>query len=182
MKNSAQQRMRSYLTSAREQIDKERDPAVKVVLRKILEDVQALLKRADYHGHYFERCTKSPLRMCDADGWFRCEGAFDEDGCPRQHIINPYASRGYRHMFCLWNLDHIIEKSREVVPALIEAAKVIPKGQQLNAAELHRLLFTRENLKLVQIGCHKKTARLEHTVDQKKFYVAVSGGCGDGVK
>ncbi|GFR83688.1 DNAation factor subunit beta [Elysia marginata] len=181
MKNSAQQRIRSYFTSAKEQIDKEKDPNVRATLRKVLDDVQARLKHADYHGQYFDRNAKGKqLRMCDAEGWFRCEGAFDETECPRHHMINPYASRGYRQMFCLWNLDHIIEKSREIVPAVIQAAQAVPKGKQLGGSELYRLLFTRENLKLVQIGCHKKAARLEHTVDPQSFYISISSGSGDG--
>lgn len=52
-----------------------------------------------------------------------------------------------------------IEKSREVIPTFLEAARSKQKHQDLNIDQLYKLLFTRENLKLVQIGCHKKAAR-----------------------
>lgn len=52
-----------------------------------------------------------------------------------------------------------IEKSREVIPRFIEAARSKQKHQDLNIDLLYKLLFTRENLKLVQVGCHKKAAR-----------------------
>lgn len=52
-----------------------------------------------------------------------------------------------------------IEKSREVIPRFIEAARSKQKHQDLNIDLLYKLLFTRENLNLVQVGCHKKAAR-----------------------
>jgi DNA fragmentation factor beta subunit len=45
--------------------------------------------------------------MCDKKGWFSCEGPFDSKNCDKLHTINPYASRGYRQLFGLWNLDHM---------------------------------------------------------------------------
>jgi len=52
-----------------------------------------------------------------------------------------------------------IEKSREILPTLIKAAKDKEEHQEINWQHVYKLLFTRENLKLVQIGCHKKAAR-----------------------
>ena len=63
------------------------------------------LKENDFHGGYFDRTGNEC--MCDEKGWFNCEGPFDTDKCNSFHTINPYASRGYRQMFALWNLDHM---------------------------------------------------------------------------
>lgn len=61
------------------------------------------------------------------------------------------------------------EKSREVIPSLIEAAKKKPKGCKLNGEEVYKYLFTRSNLRLVQVGCHKKAARSK-TISPESFY------------
>ncbi|KAL8600030.1 hypothetical protein ACOMHN_039263 [Nucella lapillus] len=110
-------------------------------------------------------------RLCDKKGWFKCQGPFDQDSCDKKHMINPYASRGYRQLFGLWNLDHIIEKSREVIPTLLEAARTKPKNAKMNWEEVYRLLFTLENLKLVQVGCHKKAARSDKKCHVKDFLI-----------
>ena len=64
-----------------------------------------------------------------------------------------------------------IEKSREVIPTLLEAARTKPKNAELNWKEAYRLLFTRDNLKLVQVGCHKKAARADKECSVKDFLV-----------
>ena len=64
-----------------------------------------------------------------------------------------------------------IEKSREVIPTLIEAAKSKQKHETLNWEHVYKLLFTRDNLKLVQVGCHKKAAR-EQKCNIKDFLVS----------
>lgn len=171
MRNLAQERMKKYFRKAKEQMDKEKDPLVKAALSELLQDVQARLKGADYHGDYFDRCAKAQLRICDEKGFFQCQGAFDVAECILGHTINPYASRDFRLMFKLWELDHIIEKSREIVPTVIKAAQALPKDRQLNGAVLHRLLFTLDNLKLVQSECHKKAARPERRLDLQSFYI-----------
>lgn len=160
MRHSAQTRLRSYYTTAKDQVEKEADGEHKDLLLTSLDDILNQLKRNDFHSTYFDRSAAgAKRRLCDKKGWFRCEGPFDSDSCDKYHTINPYASKGYRQLFGLWNLDHIIEKSREVIPAYIEAAKNKSKGKQLNHDQLYKLLFTRQNLKLVQVGCHKKAAR-----------------------
>ena len=40
-------------------------------------------------------------------GWFKCEGAFNEEQCDLEHYINPYSSRSERIVFSTWNLDHM---------------------------------------------------------------------------
>ncbi|XP_062594306.1 DNA fragmentation factor subunit beta-like [Saccostrea cucullata] len=169
MRHSAQTRLRSYYVTAKDQIEKEADKDSKQELLEVLEEVMQKLKKSDYNSSYFDRTANEKGRMCDAQGWFRCEGPFDMDNCDKYHTINPYASKGYRQLFGLWNLDHIIEKSREVMPTLIEAARNKQKHQTLNADLLYRLLFTRENLKLVQVGCHKKAARESGKVKWNDF-------------
>ncbi|KAK6175350.1 hypothetical protein SNE40_013835 [Patella caerulea] len=168
MKNSAQTRIRSYHTTAKDQIEKEAKGHTKELLLDLLEELTEELKANDFHGHYFDRTAPAEKRLCDREGWFRCQGAFDVDKCELLHTINPYASRGYRQLFGLWNLDHIIEKSREVIPTLIEAAKQKPKYKDINWKYVYNLLFTASNLKLVQIACHKKSAR-EGTLKWQDF-------------
>nr|KAG5707431.1 hypothetical protein BaRGS_005398 [Batillaria attramentaria] len=171
MRHSAQQRIRSYYVSAKEQIQREADGDTKELLLDLLEEINNELKSNDFHGSYFDRQAAARQRLCDKKGWFQCQGAFDRDTCDKLHTINPYASKGYRQLFGLWNLDHIIEKSREVIPTVIEAARTKPKYAELNWQEAYRLLFTKDNLKLVQVGCHKKAARVENTVKTKDFLV-----------
>ncbi|XP_050411895.1 DNA fragmentation factor subunit beta isoform X2 [Patella vulgata] len=168
MKNSAQTRIRSYYTTAKDQIEKEAKGHTKEVLLDLLQELTEKLKANDFHGHYFDRTAKAGKRLCDREGWFRCQGAFDVNKCELLHTINPYASRGYRQLFGLWNLDHIIEKSREVIPTLIEAAKQKPKDKHIDWKYVYKLLFTASNLKLVQIACHKKSAR-EGTLKWQDF-------------
>ncbi|XP_052819627.1 DNA fragmentation factor subunit beta-like [Mya arenaria] len=162
MKNSAQTRIRSYFNTAKEQIEKEsKDSEAREMLSETLEQMMNRLKKNDYHGAYFDRTAKSGDRMCDKKGWFQCEGPFDSERCESFHTINPYASRGYRQLFGLWNLDHVIEKSREILPTLLQASKERKKHEQINWEHVYKLLFTRANLKLVQVGCHKKAARTQ---------------------
>ncbi|XP_041378450.1 DNA fragmentation factor subunit beta-like [Gigantopelta aegis] len=170
MRNSAQTRIRSYYISAKEQIEKESDAKTKELLLDLLEELYEQLKSKDFHAGYFDRTARSSDRICDPKGWFKCEGAFDMKQCDKQHTINPYASLGYRQLFGLWNLDHIIEKSREVIPTLIEAAKKKPKNLELDWSNVYKLLFTRKNLKLVQVSCHKKAARSSANCNISDFY------------
>ncbi|XP_060603868.1 DNA fragmentation factor subunit beta-like [Ruditapes philippinarum] len=161
MRHNAQTRIRSYFNSAKEQIEKDNDVGAKETLSDLVDQLNATLKKNDFHGAYFDRTAKPNDRLCDKKGWFQCEGPFDSERCDSFHTINPYASRGYRQLFGLWNLDHVIEKSREILPTLIEAAKTRKKHEQINWEYVYKLLFTKNNLKLVQIGCHKKAARTQ---------------------
>ncbi|KAL8617232.1 hypothetical protein ACOMHN_065632 [Nucella lapillus] len=171
MRQSAQQRVRSYYMSAKEQLQKEVDGATKDLVLGLLDSLHTSLKTHDFHASYFDRRAPAKHRLCDKKGWFKCQGPFDQDSCDKKHMINPYASRGYRQLFGLWNLDHIIEKSREVIPTLLEAARTKPKNAKMNWEEVYRLLFTLENLKLVQVGCHKKAARSDKKCHVKDFLI-----------
>ncbi|KAH3817843.1 DNA fragmentation factor subunit beta-like [Dreissena polymorpha] len=172
MRNNAQTRIRSYFNSAKEQIEKEvKDPETKEILTECLDQMSNRLKKNDFHGGYFDRTARPAERICDKQGWFQCQGPFDSERCDSFHTINPYASRGYRQLFGLWNLDHVIEKSREILPTLLQAVKVKQKHEEVHWEHVYKLLFTRDNLKLVQVGCHKKAARTQ-TCDVRDFLVS----------
>nr|XP_027803468.1 DNA fragmentation factor subunit beta isoform X3 [Marmota flaviventris] len=83
-------------------------------------------------------------------------GPFDLDSCASKHCINPYSNRESRVLFSTWNLDHIIEKKRTIVPTLAEAIQEQGR-REVDWEYFYSLLFTSENLKLVHIACHKKT-------------------------
>ncbi|KAM5141141.1 DNA fragmentation factor subunit beta isoform 2-T2 [Mantella aurantiaca] len=109
---------------------------------------------------------------------FRCEsrirgymkeGAFDVADCASRHSINPYSNRESRILFSTWNLDHRIEKSRAILPCLVEAVKE-RNGRRLNHRYFFDLLFTRKNLKLVHIACHKKTSH-SLSCDHSEIYI-----------
>ncbi|KAL5013179.1 hypothetical protein ScPMuIL_007449 [Solemya velum] len=170
MRHNAQTRIRSYYGTAKEQVEKECDSATRETLFDILDAMNDELRKKDFHASYFDRRAGPKERLCDKKGWFKCEGPFDKASCEKFHTINPYASKGYRQLFGLWNLDHIIEKSREVIPGLIEAAKRAPKGKEVDWHFIYSLLFTKKNLKLVQIACHKKAARGTDNIKFKDFY------------
>lgn len=171
MRHNAQTRIRSYFNSAKEQIEKEANSDARADLSELLDQLNNKLKKNDFHGGFFDRTAKPGERLCDKKGWFQCEGPFDSERCDSFHTINPYASRGYRQLFGLWNLDHVIEKSREVLPKLLEASRSKQKHQQINWEHVYNLLFTKNNLKLVQIGCHKKAARSQ-TCNLEDFLIS----------
>lgn len=96
-----------FFLQAKEQIQRERDEKSRANLLEMMDEIYVILKSNDFHASYFDRTAKPQQRMCDKEGWFRCRGAFDVECCLRLHTINPYASRGYRLLFGLWNLDHM---------------------------------------------------------------------------
>ncbi|XP_036206365.1 DNA fragmentation factor subunit beta isoform X1 [Myotis myotis] len=126
------------------------------------------LRAAQYNGSYFDRGAKASGRLCTPEGWFSCQGPFDMADCASRHSINPYGSRESRVLFSTWNLDHIIEKKRTVIPALAEAVGA-QAGRQVDWEYFYSLLFTCENLKLVHIACHKKTTH-RLSCDPRRIY------------
>ncbi|XP_040143744.1 DNA fragmentation factor subunit beta isoform X3 [Ictidomys tridecemlineatus] len=114
------------------------------------------LRSSQYNGSYFDRGAEAGSRLCTREGWFSCQGPFDLDSCASKHSINPYSNRESRVLFSTWNLDHIIEKKRTIVPTLAEAIQE-QGGREVDWEYFYSLLFTSENLKLVHIACHKKT-------------------------
>lgn len=137
------------------------------------------------------------FRLSSSSSKLHPQGSFDENVCKSLHSINPYGSREGRIVFSTWNLDHRftpplvylqdffegffllyilhtiqfvsrIEKKRTVIPALLEALQN-HRSTDINLNYFYQLLFTRENLKLVHIVCHKKGAH-NLQCDTKKIY------------
>ncbi|KAM8830087.1 DNA fragmentation factor subunit beta isoform 2-T2 [Synchiropus picturatus] len=191
MEDNCKNRIRSYLTEVKAGREKIKDIVVGGKYSKISELMEEMLKSANYNGCYFDRTSKESNCLCTKEGWFTCQGAFDEAACQSLHSINPYSSRESRIIFSMWNLDHRrdtnpecgsfpcqqslqhcpflrIEKKRTIIPAL-QAALQDHKTASINVHYFYRLLFTRENLKLVHIVCHKKSVHnLE--CDAKKIF------------
>ena len=65
-----------------------------------------------------------------------------------------------------------IERSRAIVPALINAIKKCPSDKEINLNYFYDLLFTRFNLKLVHIICHDKQEHLSKKCNPKYVYVS----------
>lgn len=61
-----------------------------------------------------------------------------------------------------------IEKKRTIIPTLVNALQG-KKSSDINLDYFYKLLFTRENLKLVHIVCHKKGAH-NLTCDSHQVY------------
>ncbi|MBN3306733.1 DFFB factor, partial [Amia calva] len=156
MTYNCENRVRGYLKEVEGYSQNIKCPKVQREYKKTVEIMTETLKSAKYNGCYFNRKDKEANRLCTAEGWFTCQGAFDQDQCTSLHSINPYGNRESRILFSTWNLDHRIEKKRTIIPALAVALKK-HTSSDINWEYFYRLLFTRENLKLVHVVCHKKT-------------------------
>ncbi|XP_076642504.1 DNA fragmentation factor-related protein 4 [Halictus rubicundus] len=97
------------------------------------------------------------IAICDSNGEFRCGGVWNADSCAYgdRHRINPYRSREELVLFSTWNFDHKIERSRTLVPQLLQlTSQGVVKEEDI--IELYDNLFTAKNLRLVHIVCHDK--------------------------
>ncbi|XP_051280869.1 DNA fragmentation factor subunit beta [Dicentrarchus labrax] len=168
MKYNCESRIRGYVKEVDDATKSIQKAKVKAEFLKASKCLVEMLKTAKYNGCYFDRTEKEPDRLCTREGWFTCQGSFDQEVCQSFHSINPYGSRESRIIFSTWNLDHRIEKKRSVIPALVEALQK-HKSADVNLNYFYRLLFTRENLKLVHIVCHKKGAH-NLLCDTKKIF------------
>ncbi|XP_005939092.1 DNA fragmentation factor subunit beta [Haplochromis burtoni] len=168
MKYNCESRIRGYLKELDDATKSIQKAKVRAEFLKTSQSLAEMLKTAKYNGCYFDRTEKQPDRLCTQEGWFTCQGSFDEKVCKSLHSINPYGSREGRIVFSTWNLDHRIEKKRTVIPALLEALQN-HRSTDINLNYFYQLLFTRENLKLVHIVCHKKGAH-NLQCDTKKIY------------
>lgn len=135
---------------------------------RIVDAMGQKLRAAQYNGSYFDRGADAGSRLCTREGWFSCQGPFDMDACASKHSINPYGNRESRVLFSTWNLDHVIEKKRTIVPTLAGAIQE-QDGREVDWEYFYRLLFTSENLKLVHIACHKKTTH-KLSCDPRRIY------------
>ncbi|XP_070963859.1 DNA fragmentation factor subunit beta-like isoform X2 [Oncorhynchus clarkii lewisi] len=168
MKYNCESRIRGYMKEVHSYAQTIQKPKLKDEYKKTAECLVMQLKSDKYNGCYFNRKEKEQNRLCTQEGWFSCQGAFDHDECKSLHSINPYGNRESRILFSTWNLDHGIEKKRTVIPTLVEALQK-HKSSNINLDYFYKLLFTRENLKLVHIVCHKKGAH-DLLCDKRKMY------------
>ncbi|XP_034393090.1 DNA fragmentation factor subunit beta [Cyclopterus lumpus] len=157
MKFNCESRIRGYMKEVDAAAKTVEKAKVRAEVLKTSKRLAEMLKTARHNGCYFDRTEKEGDRLCTRAGWFTCQGSFEQEVCPSLHSINPYGSRESRIVFSTWNLDHRIEKKRTIIPALLEALQS-HKSCDVNLLYFYRLLFTRENLKLVHIVCHKKGA------------------------
>ncbi|XP_077371020.1 DNA fragmentation factor subunit beta [Festucalex cinctus] len=157
LKYNCESRIRSYMKELDEATKSVRKAKVRVECLHASETISQMLKSDKYNGCYFDRTQKETHRLCTQEGWFTCQGSFDQIQCVSLHSINPYGSRESRIVFSTWNLDHRIEKKRTIIPAFLEALQN-HTSEDINLTYFYRLLFTRDNLKLVHIVCHKKGA------------------------
>nr|XP_018896531.1 PREDICTED: DNA fragmentation factor subunit beta [Bemisia tabaci] len=157
-----QDRIRGYLYKSKSDITKSKtynqDFVAKTNLLKSFQYFSSQLQKDKHFGFYFDR--SSTKAMCNNKGDFYCMGPWNEEKClhgEKGHIINPYQSREARIVFSTWNLDHWIERSRSVLPALLNASELVKDGNyEINNEYFYSLLFTSKNLKLVHIVCHDK--------------------------
>ena len=174
MFKNCQARIRGYLAKAESQMKETKSlkASEEDIISEIISDFKLNLKENKYHGSYFSRAEDSSSRICDSTGLFCCEGKYNIDKCHynNKHSINPYQSHEARILFSTWNLDHLVERSRAVVPSLVEAVKNKKKNKDINTEYFYKLLFTRSNLKLVHIVCHDKQEHTEKTCDKRKYY------------
>ncbi|XP_040922202.1 DNA fragmentation factor subunit beta [Toxotes jaculatrix] len=168
MKFNCESRIRGYMKEVDDASKTIQKAKVRAEFLKTSKSLVEMLKTARYNGCYFDRTEKEPDRLCTQEGWFTCQGSFDQDVCQSLHSINPYGSRESRIVFSTWNLDHRIEKKRTIIPALLEALQN-HNTSDVNLTYFYGLLFTRENLKLVHIVCHKKGAH-NLLCDTKKIF------------
>ncbi|KDR15630.1 DNA fragmentation factor subunit beta [Zootermopsis nevadensis] len=183
MARRSQDRIRGYMYKTQDDLKKseayQNDQICQKKLTEALQEMNLRLKANKYFRDYFDRSAVSD-RLCDSAGTFQCKGRWDLPRCrykgvvTNHHMINPYASRESRIVFSTWNFDHVVERSRSIVPAFLEAAKLASNNNTaINTNYFYRLLFTTDNLKLVHIVCHDKGA---HNVqcDPCKFTVSKS--------
>ncbi|GAA6106437.1 DNA fragmentation factor subunit beta [Tachysurus ichikawai] len=168
MKHNCEQRIRSYMKEMYSHVHTIKNARQKGEYQKVAASMSEKLKSVRYHGNYFDRTEKELHRLCTKEGWFSCQGAFNLEKCESLHSINPYGNRESRILFSTWNLDHKIEKKRTIIPTLVNALQD-KKSSDINLDYFYKLLFTRENLKLVHIVCHKKGAH-DLTCDSRQVY------------
>ncbi|KAG7226932.1 hypothetical protein INR49_022227 [Caranx melampygus] len=166
MKFNCESRIRGYMKEVEAAARNIQKAKVKAELLKTTSSLAEMLRADRYNGSYFSRTEKERDRLCTGRGG--SPGSFDQSMCESLHSINPYGSRESRIVFSTWNLDHRIEKKRTIIPALLEALQN-HKMADVNLSYFYRLLFTRENLKLVHIVCHKKGAH-NLLCDAKKVF------------
>ncbi|KAK7792365.1 hypothetical protein R5R35_009965 [Gryllus longicercus] len=159
----SQDRIRGYLYKSCDDLKKSEqyksNHRFRAKIDSVIESFRKKLLGVQYFGTYFDRKAQKPQpKLCNEDGEFNCQGIWHKSTCSYvNHYINPYDSREARIIFSTWNLDHRIERSRTILPALLVAAEdALRRDSQINEDYFFSLLFTTVNLKLVHIVCHDK--------------------------
>ena len=176
--SKSQDRIRTYFYKTREELRKLSKTRLKKgqqfeYLEEFLRELQTKLKDYSYFGCFFDRTFQDKdtrLRsICDSNGVFMCEGLWNKEGClyVPVHMINPYMNREQRLLFQMWNLDHQIERSRTIIPAVLS---VIEKNFDIDTELVFDDLFTLNNLKLVHIICHDKGSHSIPNESEKPRY------------
>ncbi|XP_044759058.1 DNA fragmentation factor subunit beta [Coccinella septempunctata] len=178
MFRKAQDRIRTFFYRTKEELRKHTE-LPQDELQFLLLELNNRLKNSKYNGHYFDRRKwheDDILKcICNESGNFSCQGRWDKERClyETSHQINPYRSREERIVFQCWNLDHVKERSRSIIPAIREALKhkltlenaknfaSLKKEIYIDTKSIYNDLFTTKNLKLVHIVCHDKGAHNE---------------------
>lgn len=191
MCKSAKARIRGYYIRTRDEMEKllcdSQSGVSNVHYRRfgeVFEKMREELQKNEYHASYFSRSAQN-LRLCDEHGSFPCQGEYNESHCQFAHTLNPYGNRESRILFSTWNLDHVIERSRSIIPAL-EMAIRQARNRQINWKYFYNLLFVARgtlatmgtaakvsmdgNLKLVHIVCHVKASHAKYKCDKRKYY------------
>lgn len=119
---------------------------------------------------------KYMVSLCSELGEFDCQGLWNENNCEYTHSINPYSSRESLILFSTWNLDHVCEISRSILPSILDNVQKLigndnfcqfhnnEPGVQLSILTYFFEIFTSRNLKLVNIICHDKG---QHSLNSK---------------
>ncbi|KAF5283485.1 hypothetical protein FQR65_LT13873 [Abscondita terminalis] len=163
----AQDRIRTYFYRTKEELLKNKELPPEP-LRLLLIDLRDCLKFVNHFGCYFDRTYSigdvNLRSLCDDTGKFVCQGRWDKSAClyKPMHSINPYTSREARIIFQTWNLDHAVERSRAIIPAICKA--LISQDTPINGTTKRKVdskkifndLFSVNNLKFVHIICHDK--------------------------
>ncbi|KAK4874430.1 hypothetical protein RN001_013790 [Aquatica leii] len=163
----AQDRIRTYYYKTKQELLKDKDISPEQ-LRLLLIDLHDSLKFVKFFGCYFDRTYAigdvSLKSLCDDTGKFVCQGRWDKPAClyKPMHSINPYTSREARIIFQTWNLDHSVERTRAIIPAINKALS--SQDAPINGTTLRKVdskkifndLFSVNNLKFVHIICHDK--------------------------
>lgn len=177
MRKKAMCRIKGYYHKSKSDLQKSFAKGHLPSMEHLFHEFSCLLKENDGNGVYFVRGEKDAL--CTDIGLFSCEGTYDAARCESMHhSINPYMSQEHRVLFGTWNLDHGVERSRSILPA-IRIAIEQAKGRQINVEYFYKLLFTRQNLKLVHPVCHLKTKHGNFVAGKEHWYVDsenVAGG------
>ncbi|PIK55070.1 putative DNA factor subunit beta [Apostichopus japonicus] len=174
MRCKALRRTRKYFNDTKYRLlhsDANDDPEMRERKNEVINNFESKLKENRWYDKRFDRTADGNQKLCNNDGKFNCQGAYNRDSCPHSHHhINPYLRKDYLIEFSSWNLDHQIEKGREVWPQLEKAAE--DPLRRVDWDYFYRLLFTMENLKLVHTACHDK---MDHQlrVDMTKVFLPV---------